>query len=84
MATEPLLADAFVCADAADEDILSDVDVEMALMALSAQDVGEPTEDLDLSALSVTEKRVLLKMLRSRLFGGAVDAGPASEGGSLD
>jgi len=84
MATEPLLADAFVCADAADEDILSDVDVEMALMALSAQDVGEPTEDLDLSALSVTEKRVLLKMLRSRLFGGVPDAGPASEGGSLD
>lgn len=46
---------------------LTDIDVEMALLTLSAQDMGEPTEDLDLSALTPTEKRVLLDLLRKRL-----------------
>jgi hypothetical protein len=46
---------------------MTDLDVEMALLTLSAQDMGEPTEDLDLSALTPTEKRVLLDLLRKRL-----------------
>ena len=53
---------------------LTDLDVEMALLTLSAQDMGEPTEDLDLSALTPTEKRVLLDLLRKRL-GNVPDAG---------
>jgi hypothetical protein len=48
-------------------DLLTDLDVEMALLTLSAQDMGEPTEDLDLNALTPTEKRVLLDLLRKRL-----------------
>ncbi len=50
-----------------EQDLLTDIDVEMALLTLSAQDMGEPTEDLDLSALTPTEKRVLLDLLRKRL-----------------
>ena len=45
----------------------TDLDVEMALLTLSAHDMGEPTEDLDLSALTPNEKRVLLDLLRKRL-----------------
>ncbi len=44
-----------------------DVEMEMALLTLSAQDMGEPTEDLDLTALTPNEKRVLLDLLRQRL-----------------
>lgn len=44
-----------------------ELDVEMTLLTLSAQDMGEPTEDLDLSALTSNEKRVLLDLLRKRL-----------------
>ncbi|MES2460562.1 MAG: hypothetical protein V4671_08250 [Armatimonadota bacterium] len=46
---------------------LTDLDVEMALMTLSTQDMGEPTEDMDLSVLTPNEKRVLLDLLRKRL-----------------
>ncbi len=53
---------------------LTDLDVEMALLTLSAQDMGEPTEDLDLSALTPTEKRVLLDLLRKQL-GNVPEAG---------
>ncbi|MBC8102094.1 MAG: hypothetical protein H7Z41_05850 [Cytophagales bacterium] len=53
--------------DTATADEMTEMDVEMALLALSAQDMGEPTEDLDLGALSPTEKRVLLDLLRKRL-----------------
>jgi hypothetical protein len=49
------------------EQQMTELDVEMALLTLSAQDMGEPTEDLDLSALTPTEKRVLLDLLRKRL-----------------
>lgn len=45
----------------------TNLDVEMALLTLSAHDMGEPTEDLDLSALTPNEKRVLLDLLRKRL-----------------
>lgn len=48
-------------------DDADDVDVEMALFALSAQDMGEPTEAVDLSALSDGEKRALLALMRERL-----------------
>jgi hypothetical protein len=53
---------------------MTDLDVEMALLTLSAQDMGEPTEDLDLSELTPNEKRVLLDLLRKRL-GNVPDAG---------
>lgn len=59
----------------ADEELTTDLDVEMALLALSAQDIGEPTESFDLSSLSPTEKRVLLEMLRKRLYGSGSSSG---------
>ena len=45
-----------------------DVEVEMALLSLlAARDVGDPTEPVDLQALSPTEKQVLLQMMRTRM-----------------
>ena len=51
-------------ADEADDE--EDLDVEMALLALT-EDMGGPTEDVDLSALSPTEKRALLVCLQAQL-----------------
>ena len=53
--------------DGAYEDLNDeDLDVEMALLALT-EDMGGPTEDVDLSALSPTEKRALLVCLQAQL-----------------
>ena len=45
---------------------LDDFDVEAALLAVS-EDMGGPTTDVDLSALSLTERQALLRYLRERL-----------------
>jgi hypothetical protein len=45
---------------------LDDFDVEAALLAVS-EDMGGPTTDVDLSALSPTERQALLRYLRERL-----------------
>ncbi len=50
---------------AGDHDTTS-LDVEMALFAMSASDIGGPLQDIDLSALSAEEKRSLLAYLRHR------------------
>lgn len=47
-------------------DEFSDLDVEAALLAMS-EDIHGPTEDVDLSKLSPTEKQALLRYLRQRL-----------------
>jgi hypothetical protein len=60
-----------------DANVDADVDIEMALLALCAQDVGEPTEAVDLTVLSGTEKRVLVEMLRRRLYGEDMPAAPS-------
>ncbi len=54
---------------AADRDLPEneeELDVEMALLAMS-EDTGGPMADVDLSALSLTEKRALLLYLRQHL-----------------
>jgi len=68
-----------------DTDEADDVDVEMALLSLSAQDMGEPTEAVDLSALSDAEKRALLALLRQRLHlpPAPVAPAPGSEEGTM-
>ncbi len=45
---------------------LDEFDVEAALLAMS-EDMGGPTTDVDLSALSPTERQALLRYLRERL-----------------
>lgn len=50
-----------------DEDSHRDLDIQMALLALSTQDMGGPTEALDLSRISDAEKTVLLRILKSLL-----------------
>lgn len=45
---------------------LDEFDVEAALLALS-EDMGGPMTDVDLSALSPTERQALLRYLRERL-----------------
>ena len=56
-----------------------DVEVEMALLSLLAsRDVGDPTEPVDLHALSPTEKKVLLQMMRSHI--GFVEPTPLRKG----
>ncbi len=54
--------------DEIDDDIdsMDDLDVEAALLAVS-EDLHGPTEDVDLSKLSPTEKQALLRYLRERL-----------------
>lgn len=64
-------------ADGIDDD--STLDMEMALFAMSASDVGGPLQDIDLSALSIEEKRALLAYLRHR-FNFAPDPHELSEG----
>ena len=54
------------------------LDMEMALFAMSASDVGGPLQDIDLSSLSVEEKRALLAYLRHR-FNFAPDPEELSE-----
>jgi len=50
------------------EELNEEIDVEMALLALSAsRDVGGPMQDLDLNSLSHAEKRLLLEMMQQRL-----------------
>lgn len=63
------------------DDVNDDVtlDMEMALFAMSASDVGGPLQDIDLSALSIEEKRALLAYLRHR-FNFAPDPHELSEG----
>lgn len=62
------------------DDVNDDVtlDMEMALFAMSASDVGGPLQDIDLSALSIEEKRALLAYLRHR-FNFAPDPHELSE-----
>lgn len=48
------------------EDDEKDLEVKMALLAVT-EDMGGPTTDVDLDALSPTEKRALLVLLRERL-----------------
>jgi hypothetical protein len=48
------------------DELEDDMDVEMALLALS-EDVPGPTEEVDVSALSDEEKRALLHLLRRHL-----------------
>jgi hypothetical protein len=57
----------------ADEESV-DFDVEAALLALS-EDLSGPTVPMDLSALSPTERRIILDCLRER-FGLGVPPGP--------
>ena len=52
--------------DADDVNDDATLDMEMALFAMSASDVGGPLQDVDLSALSMEEKRALLAYLRHR------------------
>ena len=49
-----------------DSDDEEELAVEMALLAMT-EDMGAATEEVDLSALSPTEKRALLMYLRERL-----------------
>jgi hypothetical protein len=49
-----------------DGEIDDELDVEAALLTL-AQDLHGPTQDVDLSTLSPTEKRALFAVLRARL-----------------
>jgi hypothetical protein len=49
-----------------DIDSMDDLDVEAALLAVS-EDLHGPTQDVDLSKLSPTEKQALLRYLRERL-----------------
>ncbi len=44
-----------------------DLDVEMTLLALTEDMDGGPTEDVDISALSPTERRALLHFLEQKL-----------------
>ena len=62
-APRPGEADASAAAAAPD---MEDFDVEAALLAMS-EDMGGPTTDVDLSALSPTERQALLRYLRERL-----------------
>ncbi len=63
--------------DATDDE--STLDMEMALLAMTAShDVGGPLQDIDLSALSLEEKRALLTYLRHR-FNFAPDPQELSE-----
>ncbi|MBC8139716.1 MAG: hypothetical protein H8F28_27865 [Fibrella sp.] len=64
--------------DADDVNDDATLDMEMALFAMSASDVGGPLQDIDLSALSVEEKRALLAYLRHR-FNFAPDPQELSE-----
>ncbi|MBC8135709.1 MAG: hypothetical protein H8F28_07485, partial [Fibrella sp.] len=74
--------------DTDDIDDDATLDMEMALFAMSASDVGGPLQDIDLSSLSAEEKRSLLAYLRHRFnfapdpegLAGGVDVGeePAS------
>lgn len=52
--------------DADDVNDDATLDMEMALFAMSASDVGGPLQDVDLSSLSAEEKRALLAYLRHR------------------
>ena len=49
-----------------DEEIDDELDVEAALLTLT-QDLHGPTQDVDLSTLSATEKRALVAVLRAQL-----------------
>ena len=55
-----------LAAEADREEEEEDLELEAALLALS-EDMAGPTEDVDLGALSPTEKRALLHCLRARL-----------------
>ena len=55
-----------VAAAAGPDDGNFDLDVETALLAL-AEDLSGPTVPVDLSALSPTERRLVLHCLRERL-----------------
>lgn len=68
----------------ADAALTEDLDIEMALLALSARDVGEPTEAVDLSSLSPAEKRILLEMLRRRLYGSDAPYPPSLDSSPSD
>ena len=63
LAPRPGEADVATAAAAPD---MEDFDVEAALLAMS-EDMGGPTTDVDLSALSPTERQALLRYLRERL-----------------
>lgn len=65
-----------------DADDVSDdatLDMEMALFAMSASDVGGPLQDIDLSDMPIEEKRALLAYLRHR-FNFAPDPRDLPEG----
>ena len=64
LASRPGETDVSAAAHAASD--MEDFDVEAALLALS-EDMGGPTTDVDLSALSPTERQALLRYLRERL-----------------
>lgn len=53
--------------DAKNTTDMDDMDVEAALLALSEDMGAGPTQDVDLSALSPTERQALLRYLRERL-----------------
>ncbi len=63
------------------EDVSDDatLDMEMALFAMSASDVGGPLQDIDLSNMPIEEKRALLAYLRHR-FNFAPDPRDLSNG----
>ena len=63
-----------VAAAAGPDDANFDLDVETALLALS-EDLSGPTVPVDLSALSPTERRIILDCLRER-FGLGVPPRP--------
>ena len=65
--------------DADDVNDDATLDMEMALFAMSASDVGGPLQDVDLSSLSAEEKRTLLAYLRQR-FNFAPDPEELAEG----
>lgn len=50
--------------DASDDEAL---EMELMLLALTAQDTGEPTHDVDLGTLTQAEKHALLALWRDRL-----------------
>lgn len=57
-----------------------DLDIEMTLLALAARgDMGGPMQDFDMNALSDTDKRMLLAMLRAHLGGGGGGAADGSD-----
>ena len=55
-----------------------DLEVEVALLTL-AEDTGGATEEVDLNALSPTEKRALLACLRQRLGLSSVPESPVRD-----